>query len=363
MRRSGTLAAAMMVLVIVTSGGLVAATYDMTVNSGASGLLASTNFTADTAGTLIGAYDPNTDPTNTRTKPGAFGSFGDTENVPVQVTLDFGLGGNIDTAPVGGFALTLNPGAGTLSIDNLQIDLLGGSPVALTATITLLTETFRTRNPTSLYVGGIPITIPIGQVELSQLTATQEAASGAGTLTPTGPGTYDFTAAVPVLITSSADFFGTPLEPPPSPGVLALEGQIVISGTTATLTSVQPIAFSQSQEPNQPLPAIPLALPTILPPGDTANVILNLVLQTTTFSFNGTNTLVASGQGPAAMPGDMDCDGDVDFDDIDPFVLALGGQAVYELLYPDCNWLNADCNGDGQVTFDDIDPFVSLIGG
>lgn len=41
MRRSGTLAAAMMVLVIVTSGGLVAATYDMTVNSGASGLLAS----------------------------------------------------------------------------------------------------------------------------------------------------------------------------------------------------------------------------------------------------------------------------------------------------------------------------------
>ena len=62
-------------------------------------------------------------------------------------------------------------------------------------------------------------------------------------------------------------------------------------------------------------------------------------------------------------PGDLDCDGDVDFDDIDPFVLALGGQAGYEAEYPDCSWLNADCNSDGAVDFDDIDAFVGLIGG
>ena len=36
--------------------------------------------------------------------------------------------------------------------------------------------------------------------------------------------------------------------------------------------------------------------------------------------------------GPAT--GDLDCDGDIDFDDIDPFVTALGGQAAYEALYP-----------------------------
>jgi len=61
--------------------------------------------------------------------------------------------------------------------------------------------------------------------------------------------------------------------------------------------------------------------------------------------------------------GDMDCDGDVDFDDINPFVLALSGQAVYESEYPECQWLNADCDGDDDVDFDDINPFVGLLGG
>ena len=56
------------------------------------------------------------------------------------------------------------------------------------------------------------------------------------------------------------------------------------------------------------------------------------------------------------------CDGVVDFGDIDPFVLALSGQAAYDAVYPDCNWLNGDVNGDNDVTFDDYDPFVGEIG-
>ncbi len=61
-------------------------------------------------------------------------------------------------------------------------------------------------------------------------------------------------------------------------------------------------------------------------------------------------------------PGDMDCDGDVDFDDIGPFVLAIQSQAAYESVYWWCDWMNADCDGDGDVDFDDINPFVGLIG-
>ena len=68
-------------------------------------------------------------------------------------------------------------------------------------------------------------------------------------------------------------------------------------------------------------------------------------------------------EGRCARPGDLDCDGDIDIDDIDPFVLALSGQAAYEAAYPDCNWLNADCDDDGDVDFDDIDPLVSILGG
>ncbi len=59
--------------------------------------------------------------------------------------------------------------------------------------------------------------------------------------------------------------------------------------------------------------------------------------------------------------GDLDCDLGVDFDDISPFVLALGGQAGYEAVYPDCDWLNADCNSDGDVDFDDISAFVAIL--
>ena len=62
-------------------------------------------------------------------------------------------------------------------------------------------------------------------------------------------------------------------------------------------------------------------------------------------------------------PGDLNCDSNVDFDDINPFVLALSGRAAYEAVYPDCNWLNGDCDEDGDVDFDDIDPFVAILTG
>ncbi len=60
--------------------------------------------------------------------------------------------------------------------------------------------------------------------------------------------------------------------------------------------------------------------------------------------------------------GDLNCDGALDFDDIGAFVLALGGQAGYEALYPTCDWWKADCNADGGVTFEDISGFVALLG-
>jgi len=64
-----------------------------------------------------------------------------------------------------------------------------------------------------------------------------------------------------------------------------------------------------------------------------------------------------------ARPGDLNCDGQVNFDDIDPFVLALSGQAAYEAQYPLCPHRHADCNGDGTVDFDDIDRFVAALAG
>lgn len=65
----------------------------------------------------------------------------------------------------------------------------------------------------------------------------------------------------------------------------------------------------------------------------------------------------------AAYPriGDLNCDGVVDYGDIDPFVLALSGKAAYEGATPACNWHLADINGDGNVDYGDIDAFVALL--
>jgi hypothetical protein len=61
--------------------------------------------------------------------------------------------------------------------------------------------------------------------------------------------------------------------------------------------------------------------------------------------------------------GDLNCDGQVGFGDINPFVLALSNPAAYAAAYPYCALLNADINRNGTVGFDDINPFVALLSG
>jgi hypothetical protein len=68
--------------------------------------------------------------------------------------------------------------------------------------------------------------------------------------------------------------------------------------------------------------------------------------------------------GLKAFYGDLNCDGVVDFDDINPFVSALGTDPLaWNLAHPGCHWLNADCDADGDVDFDDISSFVALLSG
>jgi len=62
-----------------------------------------------------------------------------------------------------------------------------------------------------------------------------------------------------------------------------------------------------------------------------------------------------------AHAGDVNCDGTIDFGDINPFVLRLTNPAGYHSAFPDCDPLNADIDGDGLVNFGDINPFVRLL--
>lgn len=59
--------------------------------------------------------------------------------------------------------------------------------------------------------------------------------------------------------------------------------------------------------------------------------------------------------------GDMDCDGDVDFDDVDDFVLGLEDPDAYEVLYGKPALTRGDIDSDGDQDFDDVDNFVDVL--
>jgi hypothetical protein len=66
----------------------------------------------------------------------------------------------------------------------------------------------------------------------------------------------------------------------------------------------------------------------------------------------------------AGCVGDLNCDGLVGFDDINPFVLYLSTFSAWQAAYPGCRPESGDINCDGtygQWSFDDINPFVQLM--
>lgn len=260
-----------------------------------SGLQADIDVGFATAGTLIGNWNPDTNPSGTRTKPGLIGPFGEAENLPVNITLDAGLVGSPNTRAGGAFGMTFDMASGALSMSGLSTDLLKSGSEALTAELTLETETFRTRNPTFLYLGGIPITVPVGQVALNALNAVQVEAAAPGLLTPIEGNRYSFVVAPLVQLTGSAEVLGQVFDLPTTPVPLPLQGEVVFTGDSALLTAIQPIDFSNTTPVDLTLPETPLALPTF-DPDNPANVLLNLALSEISASLAGTLALAATGE-------------------------------------------------------------------
>ncbi len=266
--------------------------YDISFDRTRSGLSGGLTAQASTAGTLIGNYDPVENPTGTRTKPGLFGTFGSTENVAVPVTLGGTLGGPIATPTTGG--LRLDAGSeGVGSVSGLSADLLGGGSLALPLSITLSTEAFRTRTPTFLYPGGIPITVPLGEATVTQLLFEQIGAAPA-TLTKQPDGSTLLESAVVALFTVRMDLLGNPVDIPGAPVVIPISASLREQNGALAFSQSRPIDLGQTANPDVELPAIPFALPTLTP--DTpANVILSLRLSEISAALNGAWTVSGDG--------------------------------------------------------------------
>lgn len=82
-------------------------------------------------------------------------------------------------------------------------------------------------------------------------------------------------------------------------------------------------------------------------------------------SFSSAPATLTLNSAPTGCPGDANCDGEINFFDIDAFVAALNGQTAWGSYLasagytPSCDYVsNNDCNADGEVNFFDIDAFV-----
>lgn len=233
------------------------------------------------SGALRGVYDATTNPTGTKTLLGLFGGT-PTDNTPVPTSIDLELVSLLDRAPSGDLNITLQ--GPVVTIDGLSMDLLGGQTGTSDVTLGLLFDTFRTYDPTSLYIGGFPVNIPLGTSDLV-LAQIDQTAPGVGVLgtNPAGQQTIDVVIPVSLMLETSNAGVVTPIGPIPL--LLPLSGIVTQSAGNLQLQAV--LSLPISQVINDPFAGmvfadIPLDLPTIIPSGSIANLLLDSVVDSIT---------------------------------------------------------------------------------
>lgn len=275
------------------------------------------------AGTLIGDYDAKSNPDGTRTVPGVFGGSG---NNPIPYEASFGIDGTATTAPAGGFEFDWEPGASTALISSLAVDVVGAAAPELDVTLTIEFSTFRTFNPDSLYPGGTPIPVPLGTATLASLSATQTAAATLSIAPNKGKGGgWTFSGLVPVEIAGTLLVQGQAFDLGPLASALPISGTLLEAGGGIELIATFEGEQAFDQVIDGPFPEQLVPLPTILPPGGTANVIFSGIIERIFGTAGLSGTLVAASV--AADPvGDLNGDGTVNGADL-AILLADWGDA------------------------------------
>jgi hypothetical protein len=128
--------------------------------------------------------------------------------------------------------------------------------------------------------------------------------------------------------------------------------QIIASGTFNAPATTGVYTFRLDSGLANTLNAVTPPVPPAFWPVSAATVA---GVPTATISFT-----VATG--PAICRADCNCDGQISYADINPFVQALGNLSTWQATYPTCPWQNCDINADGVISYADINPFVVKLG-
>ena len=290
-------------------------------------------------GTLIGNWDPKTNPEGTSTLPGFWGGSG---NNLIGVELTPSLGGPFDSPCMGGLSIELDIQNGLVTIENLLLSAFDNGPATFPVTLGMLYETFRTVQPESLFPGGIPIDIPLGEGSLT--TMRFEQVVGVTTeLAPISTNLWSYYVDIPVMITIEALVIGTETGPLVSLGLLQLSGTIELLNNQYQFMGTT--SFKSSEVVEDPLIAfenIPFEAPTILPAGQIAHLLLSASAESATMMTAANLHFTAVGED--IYPGDVDGDGIVGVTDLLAIIGAWGP----------CSGCGEDLNNDGTVNVNDL---------
>jgi hypothetical protein len=274
-------------------------------------------------GTLIGNWDPVANPTGTRTMRGLFGGNTSTDNQTIDYTADLAATLVADRTPTGGFNVRIPTNGDPASVNGLAFDLLAGESVDLPITLDLVFQSFRTRQPNSIFIGSASFPpIPIGTGAINALRI-EQAGEATATVTPIPGGGSAFAATVPVNVVLQASLFGQPIIDQVLPGVLP------VAGTVGAGPGVPGASIAFKDGFSTPLPELPeftdqpLPVPTILPPGGTANLLFSGQVDgpKSTLGFGIAVDLALTSD---PVPVDITQDGKVDGADLSQVLWAWG---------------------------------------
>jgi hypothetical protein len=324
----------------------VVESYRFSVQRNSSEVATDISVTSTLAGTLIGNYDEKANPGGTRTIPGVFGPT--SGNFPIDFSGTAGLVGNDRTRPEGEFTLTLDPKAGVATVAGLRLDITASGGLGVVLGLTIEYDSFRTRQPTALFLGGIPITIPFGVYELNSFTLTQTELTGPGVLEETGKGSYRVTLLAPVEVRANIDvLLGDPIPLGPIVVPVPFVLEVTLDGDRASASLALEQSFAQQVPLELELPANQaLDLPTVLPPGGTAHLLLNGSLGALDAHLGVSAMIMAAGERREFARADWDRNGVVNSLDFYLFVI--------EFLT-----IGVDFNADGRSDSQDFFDFVT----
>ncbi len=296
------------------------------------------------SGTFIGNYDAANNPTGTQTRPNLSGGSGNnpiaySATVKPSASVEFPQG-----VPVVSFCVT-DDGLGGAIVDCGWLDLIQGDPSPLTINITISYPNFHTVSPTAIYFGVSNVTLPLPAGEISAAHAVQTAPA-AGLLVPGRGGSLILTASLPMELVFEATVLGQVIAGDPTPIMLPIvaELQPTLQGDYVAVASVQ-IPETQLTVPiaGQVVENQPIDLPTIIPPGNSAHLLVSGTFSDGTLTF----ALSANLSGPGetnSSPADFNEDCVVDGDDLGTLLGQWGA----------CRGCAADFNDDGVVDGDDL---------